>query len=97
MKTNPSVQTLCLFFLPAVLFSFAGCHSIFQAVAFPNQCKKCRVIYCETEIFQVEGCGASNVRIEEQAKIAAFDLSRGNSLGNYTVSCTTWKQEPIAP
>lgn len=91
--THPFVRTTLL--TTAILIS--GCTTLFQAAVFPNQCKRCVVIQAGIEVFEMEGCGASNVRLEERAKIAAYDLSQGSGLCNYTVSCTTWKQEPATP
>ncbi len=45
-------------------------------------------------VYVTEGCGASNVRIEEEAKVAAYDLSRGCGLAQYDVRCQTWREEP---
>ena len=79
--------------LASVLF-FTSCMHLFQAVVFPNQCKKCIVYSGSEAVYVTEGCGASNVRIEEEAKVAAYDLSRGCPLSSYEVRCETWREEP---
>ena len=88
-----SIIAGCLF---ASMLFFTSCMNLFQAVAFPNQCKKCTVYYGSEVVFVTEGCGASNVRLEEEAKVKAYDLSRGSRLGCYEVRCETWREEPTS-
>jgi hypothetical protein len=81
---------LSLLILP---FVFASCASVFQASVFPNQCKKCVVYQNGIIVYEIEGCGANNVRLEEKAKIEAYNKSQGTGVCQYSVSCTTWKKE----
>ncbi|MFK7757687.1 MAG: hypothetical protein AB8B53_12225 [Flavobacteriales bacterium] len=85
--------TILIIFSSIMLIS---CHSIFNSVVTPNQCKKCRVIDLNTNavVFENEGCGGTNVRLEEKAKEAAYDLSRNGNLCNLSVECETWRQDP---
>ncbi|MGB0391821.1 MAG: hypothetical protein ACPGRC_09495 [Salibacteraceae bacterium] len=50
-------------------FGFTSCANVFQAVVFPNQCKKCVVYQNGKIVYEIEGCGANNVRLEETAKV----------------------------
>ncbi len=74
---------------------FIACANIAKGLVAPNQCKKCEVydIGSGAVLDTYEGCGGSNVRLEEDAKVAAFDLMRGGNT-NIDVRCETWKQEP---
>ena len=45
-------------------------------------------------LFTNEGCGSENTRLEEEAKIEAYDKSRYGDLCQLEVTCITWKQEP---
>ena len=71
----------------------ASCSNIFNAIVIPNQCQKCEVIntYSQEVLFENEGCGGSNVRLEEEAKVAAYDMSRNGSICNVEVRCETWR------
>lgn len=94
MQIQNVLKTLIAGCLLATTLFFTSCMNLFQAVAFPNQCKKCTVYHRSEVVYVTEGCGASNVRIEEEAKVAAYDLSRGCGLGNYDVRCETWRVDP---
>ena len=73
-----------------------SCANIFNGAVMPNQCKRCEVINRITsEVLKTfEGCGSENTRLEEQAKEAAYDLSRNGNLCNLEVVCESWKKEP---
>ena len=74
-------------------------NSIFNSAVLPNQCKKCEVINVKTGIslFTNEGCGGENTRLEENAQIEAYLLSRNSSnLCDLEVRCTTWRKNPEA-
>jgi hypothetical protein len=43
-------------------------------------------------LFKNEGCGGSNVRLEEDAKVAAYNMSRNGSICNVEVRCETWRK-----
>ncbi|MGB0886993.1 MAG: hypothetical protein ACPGSL_02620 [Vicingaceae bacterium] len=78
---------------------FSSCASIFNSAVLPNQCKKCEVINVKTGIslFTNEGCGGENTRLEENAQIEAYLLSRNSSnLCDLEVRCTTWRKNPEA-
>lgn len=76
----------------------SSCASMFNGAVLPNQCKKCEVIdkYNQQVLTSFEGCGSENTRLEEQAKIAAYDLSRDGKLCNLEVVCESWKKDPEA-
>lgn len=72
----------------------ASCANIAKGIVAPNRCKKCEVYNTETgEVLRViEECGSANVRLEEEAKIDAFNRMRGGSC-NVDVRCHTYKKE----
>jgi hypothetical protein len=82
--------------IPISAILFISCASIAKGLVAPNQCKKCEVYDTQTgEVLSThEGCGSSNVRLEEDAKVKAFEIMRGGNC-NIDVRCETWKQEPV--
>lgn len=74
----------------------SSCANIAKGLVAPNSCKKCEVYNTETgEILGVyEGCGSENIRLEEKAKVAAFDVMKK---GNCTIDvrCETYKKPVI--
>lgn len=68
----------CTFIIITCGLILSSCASMFNGAVLPNQCKKCDVInkYNQEVLTSFEGCGSENTRLEEQAKIAAYDLSR---------------------
>ncbi len=79
---------------------FTSCANMFNGVVLPNQCKKCDVINRLTNetLFSNEGCGSENTRLEEEAKIEAYNLSRtGYNLCDLEVVCESWRKDPDAP
>ncbi len=87
-------KVLIAFALLAILYS---CASMFNGVVLPNQCKKCDVINRMTNevLFSNEGCGSENTRLEEEAKIQAYDMSRtGYNLCDLEVVCESWRKDP---
>ena len=80
-------------FISLAALTAASCSTIFNAIVIPNQCQKCEVIdtYSQEVLFKNEGCGGSNVRLEEDAKVAAYDMSRNGSICNIEVRCETWR------
>lgn len=90
------IRLLFAFIIVAFLTS---CASMFNGVVLPNQCKKCEVINRLTNevLFTNEGCGSENTRLEEEAKIQAYDMSRtGYSLCDLEVVCESWRKDPEA-
>jgi hypothetical protein len=89
MKKIPLILTL----LTIGLYS---CANLFNGVVLPNQCKKCEVINTLTKevLFTNEGCGSENTKLEDEAKIEAYEKSRYRNLCELEVNCITWKQEP---
>jgi hypothetical protein len=83
-----------ILFLSLVALLTASCSNIFNSIVIPNQCKKCEVIdtYSQEVLFKNEGCGGSNVRLEEDAKVAAYNMSRNGSICNVEVRCETWRK-----
>ena len=64
----------------------SSCASMFNGAVLPKQCKRCEVInQYNQEVLTF---------FEEQAKIAAYDLSRDGNLCNLEVVCESWKKEP---
>ena len=88
MKKTYLISIICFVLLTA-------CANMFNGVVFPNQCKKCEVInkLNNEVLYSDEGCGSDNTKLEEEAKIEAYNLSRFSSLCDLEVSCTTWKQD----
>lgn len=72
-----------------------GCANIAQGLIFPNQCTRCEIYNTRSGnvLHYYEGCGASNVRIEDNAKVYAFDVMRNGNC-DIDVRCATWRQEP---
>jgi len=89
--------TLVLFL--TITFIFSGCANIFNGVVLPNQCKKCELYnaYTNEKIWEIEGCGSENTRLEEKVKEKAWELSRGKSLCDFEYNCKTWKQKKDQP
>ena len=73
-----------------------SCGAILKGAVMPNQCKKCEVIdrATNTVVSVFEGCGSENIRLEEQAKEAAFDLIKSSNNCNIDVVCESWKNDP---
>ena len=73
-----------------------SCANLFNAIVLPNQCKKCELVNNLTGeiLFTTEGCGSENTRLEEEAKIEAYNQSRYGNICDLEVNCITWKQEP---
>ena len=80
-------------FISLAALMTASCSNIFNSIVIPNQCKKCEVIdkYSREVLFKNEGCGGSNVRLEEDAKVAAYTMSRNGSICNVEVRCEIWR------
>jgi len=69
---------------------------MFNGIVLANQCKKCELINNQNGeiLFTNEGCGSENTRLEEEAQIKAYEMSRNfNNLCDLEVKCTSWKQE----
>tara|TARA_B100000809_G_scaffold257316_1_gene298664 strand:- start:2920 stop:3198 length:279 start_codon:yes stop_codon:yes gene_type:complete len=73
-----------------------ACSNLFNGAVLPNQCKKCDVVNLNTNkiLFSNEGCGSQNTRLEEEAKVKAYDLSKSNNLCDLEVRCINWKKAP---
>lgn len=79
------------------VLSFYSCSSVFNGVVLPNQCKKCELINNQNGkvLFTNEGCGSANTKLEEEAKLKAYELSRGSyNLCDLEVRCETWREKP---
>ena len=73
-----------------------SCASMFNGVVLPNQCKRCAVIVKMTNdtIFKNEGCGSENTRLEEDAKVQAYDLSRNSyNMCDLELVCESWRKD----
>lgn len=74
----------------------SSCAAMFNGAVLPNQCKRCAVYNTMTsdtlEIF--DGCGSENTRLEENAKISAFDYMKSTGNCNIDVYCKSWKKAP---
>ena len=86
------MKKFALILISATVLS--SCANIAKEVVAPNRCKKCEVYDNQTgEVLQTfEGCGGSNVGLEDDAKIAAFGFMRGGNC-NIDVRCETYKLE----
>lgn len=90
------IRVISSLVLVALLYS---CANIFNGMVLPNQCKKCEVINRTNGevLFTNEGCGSENTNLEENAKIEAYDLSRGMyNLCDLEVVCESWRKDPEA-
>jgi hypothetical protein len=79
--------------------ALSSCANMFNSALLPNQCKKCELINNQTGeiLFTNEGCGGENTRLEEEAQIQAYLMSRGSfNLCDLEVNCTTWRKNPDA-
>jgi hypothetical protein len=78
-------------------FIFASCANIFNGIVLPKQCKKCEVIdsYTNESVWSTEGCGSANTKLEEDAKIKAYDMNEAVSSFRYQVRCVTWKDTTV--
>lgn len=78
------------------IVSLSSCSNMFNGMVLPNQCKKCEVVNQNTNevLFSNEGCGSENTKLEEEAKINAYDLSRFNNLCDLEVRCNSWRKDP---
>lgn len=87
-----------LLILSATLF-LASCANIAKGLLLPNQCKRCEVYntFSGNVLTTFEGCGATNVRLEECAKVYAFEQMKSYGNCDINVRCTTWKQDPPTP
>ncbi|CAG5079648.1 hypothetical protein [Parvicella tangerina] len=79
-----------------LLIFFSSCAAIFNGVVLPNQCKRCAVYNTLTgdtlEVF--EGCGSENTKLEENAKISAFEHIKSTGNCNIDIYCKSWKKDP---
>jgi len=73
---------------------FYSCANIAMGLVAPNQCTKCEVYNSITQkvLKTFEGCGSENVGLEEDAKVAAYEImEKGNC--QTRVRCNSWKKE----
>ncbi len=91
MKTKATYLIIGTF-----LVLMSSCAALFNGAVLPNQCKRCAVyntISGDTlEVF--EGCGSENTRLEESAKVSAFEYMKSYSDCNIDVYCTSWRKDP---
>ena len=88
-----------IFLIALSLILLTSCASIFNSIFLPNSCKKCEVMNLTTGeiLFTNKGCGGINTKLEEEAQIKAYELSRGGyGLCNLEVRCEEWKKEKDA-
>jgi len=81
------------------LLSLTSCANIFNNIVFPNSCKQCEVINRVNNevLFSNKGCGGDNTKLEEEAKIRAYDLSyESYNLCDLEVVCEEWTKEKDA-
>lgn len=83
------------FFFILATFSSSSCSNIFNGVVLPNQCKKCELFnsYTNEKVWEIEGCGAENTKLERQCREKAWELSRGKQLCDFNYKCKTWKKD----
>lgn len=78
------------------LILLSSCAALFNGAVLPNQCKKCAVIDTMTgdtlEIF--EGCGSENTKLEENAKVSAYDQMKWTGNCSIEVVCESWRKDP---
>jgi len=75
-----------------------SCANITKGLVAPNQCKKCEVYNESTRVVieTFQGCGSENVRLEEEAKIYAFDYIKRTGNISVNVKCESWRKDPEA-
>ena len=82
-----SVLTITSLFL-------SSCANIAMGIIATNQFTKCDVYNTSTQkvLKTFEGCGSENVGLEEDAKVAAYEImKKGNC--QIRVRCNSWKKE----
>lgn len=80
-----------------VILGLTSCAQLFNGAVLPNKCKKCELINLQTNevLFENEGCGSGNTRLEEEAQIKAYEMSRSSfNLCDLEVKCESWRKEP---
>jgi hypothetical protein len=86
-----------LIFIFILSIGLSSCAQIFNGAVLPNQCKRCELINLQTNevLFENEGCGSENTRLEEEAQLKAYEMSRFNyNLCDLEVRCESWRKEP---
>ncbi|MCB9360065.1 MAG: hypothetical protein H6587_00895 [Flavobacteriales bacterium] len=86
-----------LTFATILILGLSSCAQIFNGTVLPNQCKRCELINRQTNeiLFKNEGCGSENTRLEEEAQLKAYEMSRNSSnLCDLEVRCESWRKEP---
>ena len=76
--------------------SLYSCAQLFNGAVLPNQCKRCELVNLQTNevLFENQGCGSENTKLEEEAQLQAYQMSRyGNNLCDLEVRCESWKKE----
>ncbi|MFB6307095.1 MAG: hypothetical protein ABEH43_08945 [Flavobacteriales bacterium] len=79
-------------------FIFTSCRNIFNAIFLEDQCKECKVINTLTGevLWEKEGCGGNLTRLDEKAKIQAYNKSHdiaGGDLCELEISCKSYEKE----
>jgi hypothetical protein len=80
----------------SLLMLLSSCANIAKGLVAPNQCKKCELYLEDTgEIIETfEGCGSDNIRLEEEAKVAAYGYIKRTGNLNANVRCESWRKDP---
>lgn len=87
-----------IFLIAFILILLTSCASIFNSIFLPNSCRGCELMNLTTGeiLFSNEGCGGDNTKLEEEAQIKAYELSRGGSgLCDLEVRCEEWTREKV--
>lgn len=89
------IKLFRLMLMLIVALTMTSCENIFQEIFFSEQCKKCEVVNESSyKVYATEqGCGGSNVDIEENAKVTAYNLNSGYRYTKYVVRCETWEED----
>ena len=89
------MKSFILFLLIVLLM--CSCAQIFNGFFLVNQCKKCDLIdrYFGKIVYSVEGCGSQNTDLRGQCESEAWDISRGQHLCDFEITCKTWKSDKL--
>lgn len=84
-------------FIFVLSIGLSSCAQLFNGAVLPNQCKRCELINLQTSevLYENEGCGSENTKLEEEAQLKAYEISRSSyNLCDLEVRCESWRKAP---